>query len=347
MQQDASKFSLSVEDQQNIQSVKNEVEDQLLGFNNVVGVGIGVKHEDGQATGTPSIVALVDQKLPEDQLDDAEIVPKDIKGIKTDVIEVGYLIAGANQTINGDIQTLKKRIRPAKGGYSVGHKNITAGTIGTCVYDILAGGSVNPPVHGTGVPSRYYILSNNHVLANSNNANIGDPILQPGPIDGGTDPADRIAKLSRFVPITFAPQVPLEKHNNIVDAAIAEGEFHDLDREVYWTGNIRGWRRKANVTVGTKVTKTGRTTNKSFGMISAVNATVDINYGGGKVARFKNQIIIANPTMSAGGDSGSLITTLDNVAVGLLYAGSPSTTIACHIEDVRSLLKVEVADQIL
>ncbi|MEC2864095.1 hypothetical protein P9Y72_13915, partial [Bacillus cereus] len=47
-------------------------------------------------------------------------------------------------------------------------------------------------------------------LANSNNANIGDPILQPGPIDGGSDPADRIATLSRFIPITFSSQVPLE-----------------------------------------------------------------------------------------------------------------------------------------
>ncbi|MED3526405.1 hypothetical protein [Bacillus thuringiensis] len=345
MQQDPSKISLSAEDQQSIQAIKNEVENELLKFTNVVGVGIGVKYENGQATGTPSIVALVDQKLPEDQIADGEIVPKDIKGVKTDVIAVGYLIAGENQTINGDVQTLKKRVRPAKGGYSVGHKNITAGTIGTCVYDMLPGGSANPPVHGTGIPSRYYILSNNHVLANSNSASIGDPILQPGPADGGTDPADRIARLSRFVPITFAPQVPLERHNNIVDAAIAEGEFHDLDREVYWTGNIRGWRRKANVTVGTNVTKTGRTTSKSFGTIRAINATVDVNYDGGKVARFKNQILTT--PMSAGGDSGSLITTVDNVAVGLLYAGSAAATIACHIEDVRSLLKVEVADQIL
>ncbi|MDQ0178313.1 chymotrypsin family serine protease [Bacillus chungangensis] len=344
MRQDPSNISLSVEDQQSIQKVKREVENELLNCNHVVGVGIGVKYENGQATGTPSIVTLVNQKLPEDQLASAEIIPKEVKGIKTDVFEVGHIVAGTNVTMNPDIQTLTKRVRPAKGGYSVGHKDITAGTIGTCVYDILPGGSNNPPVHGEGIPSRYYILSNNHVLANSNDASIGDPILQPGPWDGGVDPADRIASLTRFVPIEFSPQVPLEKQNNLVDAAIAEGQFDDLDRHVYWNGNVRGWRKKAEVTVGTRVTKTGRTTSKTFGTVNVVNATIDVSYGS-KVARFKNQIVTTN--MSAGGDSGSLITTVDHVAIGLLFAGSAYATITNHIEDVRSLLRIEVADQIL
>ena len=76
-----------------------------------------------------------------------------------------------------------------------------------------------------------------------------------------------------------------------------------------------------------------------------IGATVNVNYGGGRVARFKDQIVTTN--MSAGGDSGSLVTTLDNVAVGLLFAGSSVATIANQIENVRRLLKVEVAEQIL
>jgi len=130
-----------------------------------------------------------------------------------------------------------------------------------------------------------------------------------------------------------------------VDCAIAEGQFHDLDREIYWSGVVRGWRRKANVTVGTVVKKTGRTTNSTTGRITAISATVDVNYGGGRVARLKDQIVTTN--MSAGGDSGSLVLTLDNVAVGLLFAGSPIAMIANQIENVRSLLRVEVAEQIL
>ncbi|MDD1730773.1 MAG: hypothetical protein CG440_825, partial [Methanosaeta sp. NSM2] len=67
-------------------------------------------------------------------------------------------------------RTLAKKARPAKGGYSVGHYQITAGTIATGVYDILPGGMVSPPAHGIGIPPRSYILSNNHVLTNSNDA---------------------------------------------------------------------------------------------------------------------------------------------------------------------------------
>lgn len=241
-------------------------------------------------------------------------------------------------------QLLARRVRPAEGGYSVGHFGITAGTIATCVYDILPGGGTNPPTHGIGVPPRFYILSNNHVLANSNAAAPGDPILQPGPIDGGTFPLDRIAALSRFIPITFEPPVPRALHRNLVDAAVAEVAFHDADRELHWIGNVRGWRRRANVTVGTLVKKVGRTTNLTLGRITAVNVTIDVGFGVG-VARFQDQIVTTN--ISAGGDSGSLVVTHDNVALGLLFAGSPVATILNQIEHVRALLRIEVAEQIL
>ena len=310
---------------------------------NVVGMGVGVKWKNGEPTGEPALVVLVTHKVPTDQLAKADLVPAQLQNLQTDVLAVGYPFAGGGD--GADIQTLAKRIRPAKGGYSVGHKNITAGTIATCVYDILPGGSTNPPVHGTGIPPKFYILSNNHVLANVNAGSIGDAVLQPGPFDGGTDPADRIATLSRFVPITVNPPVPLDQHNNFVDCAVAEGQFHDLDREIYWTGPVRGWRRKASVPVGMIVKKTGRTTNFTTGRITAVSATIDVGYSGGRVARFKDQIVTTN--MSAGGDSGSLVLTLDNVAVGLLFAGSATSMIANQIENVRSLLRVEVAEQIL
>ncbi len=312
---------------------------------NVVGMGVGVKWKKGQPTGEPALVVLVTHKLEKSQLSSSDLIPTKLADMQTDVLAIGYPFAGESEPLETGVQTLARRSRPAKGGYSVGHYKITAGTIATCVYDILPGGATSPPAHGIGIPPRFYILSNNHVLADSNNASLGDPILQPGPFDGGVDPTDRIARLSRFVPITFSPPTPLTQHNNLVDAAVAEGQFHDLDREIFWTGNVRGWRRKANVTVGTLVQKTGRTTNYTTGRITAVNATIDVGFGGGRVARFIDQIVTTN--ISAGGDSGSLVTTLDHVAVGLLFAGSSVATIVNQIENVRSLLRVEVAQQIL
>jgi hypothetical protein len=349
---------------------------------NIVGLGVGVKWRNGEPTGEPALLALVTHKMPKDELSDADIVPSTLADMQTDVLEIGYPFAGIGAGV-GDlrqkptqvrteliqptdgvtgtyrvtermeipeavVEMLARRARPAEGGYSVGHYKITAGTIATCVYDILPGGSTNPPAHGTGVPSRYYILSNNHVLANSNDAAVGDPILQPGPFDGGNASTDIIARLNRFVPIDFEPTIPREQHRNFVDAAIAEAPFHDIDREIYWLGYVRGWRRKQDVTVGMPVYKTGRTTSFTNGRITAIAATVDVGYGNGRTARFRDQIITTN--MSAGGDSGSLVATLVNntpAAVGLLFAGSSVATIVNQIENVRSLLRIEVAEQIL
>lgn len=345
---------------------------------NVVGLGVGVKWRDGEPTGEPALLTLVTHKIPRDELSRADLIPSRLADMQTDVLEIGYPFAGVGelrqkptqvrteliQPTNGatgtyrvterveipeaGVELLARRARPAEGGYSVGHYKITAGTIATCVYDILPGGSTNPPVHGVGTPSRYYILSNNHVLANSNDAAVGDPILQPGPFDGGNASTDIIARLNRFVPIDFEPTIPREQHRNLIDAAIAEAAFHDIDREIYWLGYVRGWRRKQDVTVGMPVFKTGRTTNFTSGRITAISATVDVGYGNGRIARFKDQIITTN--ISAGGDSGSLVATLVNnvpAAVGLLFAGSSVATIVNQIENVRSLLRVEIAEQML
>jgi hypothetical protein len=312
---------------------------------NVVGVGTGVKWKNGQPTGEQALIVLVTHKVAPESLSAADLVPAKLQDMQTDVLAIGYPMAGGNRPQDATAQTLTHRLRPAEGGYSVGHINITAGTIATGVYDMLPGASTSPPTHGVGIPGTYYILSNNHVLANSNAGSPGDPILQPGPFDGGVDPADRIATLSRYIPITFEPPVARALHNNLVDCAVAAVQFHDLSREIYWIGHVRGWRPKANVTVGTVVQKTGRTTNYTTGRITVVNATVDVGYGGGRVGRFVDQIITTN--MSAGGDSGSLVTTLDDVAVGLLFAGSSVAMIANQIENVRALLRVEVAEEIL
>jgi hypothetical protein len=374
------RMELSAQDAAGLQDARAAAVDQFFGPDtrraNVVGVGIGKKWTNGQPTDTPAVVVLVTQKVPEAALARADRIQKKVpkSEVVTDVHAVGPLfieqrrppapdphyqvvegtIQPHYQLVQGTIQphyqdvdcakvqALTRRVRPAKGGYSVGHVDITAGTIATCVYDILPDGTVTPPANGSGIPSRYYILSNNHVLANTNAASIGDPILQPGPFDGGTNPADRIATLSRYIPITLEPDVPRGDHDNLVDAAVAEADFNDIDREVYWIGRVRAWRPSADVTVGTVVQKTGRTTHYTLGRITTVSATVDVGYGGGRVARFRDQILMTN--MSAPGDSGSLISTTDGVAVGLLFAGSPQATIASQIENVRALLRVEVAE---
>jgi len=350
---------------------------------NVVGFGHGVKWIDGQATGEAAVLVFVTQKVSESQLPERDVIPRVMDdGTPTDVVAVGHVAAqrqqqrrtsgrseerGASYQADGSMaeqlaglsqplleelgglgtfepQLLKRRMRPSPSGFSVGNVRVTAGTLGSVVYDFLPGASVDPPGPGLGTPAKFYILSNNHVLADSNRAQLGSAILQPGVFDGGTDPADRIATLDRFIPIQFAPQTPVERHNNVVDCALGTVEFQDATREQYFSGAPRAWRRKANVAVGDLVKKTGRTTNISFGRIMAVDATIDVNYGTAGTARFKDQVLTTS--ISAGGDSGSLVTSLDNVALGLLFAGSSVITVANHIENVRALLRVEIAEQL-
>lgn len=329
---------------QSLADIQIKHESNLLSLPNVVGVAVGNKLRKGGDTGKPSVAVLVTHKVDLDLLTDDEKVPGKLDEKPTDVVEVGEIFAGGGPaetleeapdleegaTVQASFSpSLRRRIRPAMGGFSVGHFRITAGTLGTCCYDLSPFPSI---------PGKYYILSNNHVLANSNDARMGDPILQPGPIDGGSVRRDTIARLSRFVPIRFISggSAPC----NYVDAAVAEGNLQDLNREVYWIGYVR--RLYEAPEVDDIVQKTGRTTGFTTGKVTHVNATVNVNYGGGRVARFCRQIITTN--MSAGGDSGSLVTDREERAVGLLFAGSPSHTIVNNIAYVQALLGVRLTE---
>jgi hypothetical protein len=159
-------------------------QDELLNKNNVVGVAVGYKESDGVVTDQVAVVVLVQEKRPLAALSAQDVIPKQVDGLLTDVIEVGYLRAQ---------QTPRERFRPViPSGVSIGHYKITAGTLGTLVKDRRTGDML--------------ILSNNHVIANSNDAVIGDAITQPGPMDGGNNPADVVAKLERFVRLRFTDE---------------------------------------------------------------------------------------------------------------------------------------------
>src|SRR3990172_7728642 len=173
---------------------------------NVVGIGVAHKVIAGEETDEPCVVVFVERKRPEDELRRRDIVPKALKGIRTDVVETGRF--AARELVDPPTVDRTERIRPAPGGVSIAHERVTAGTLG-----VLATRD-----------GRAVILSNNHILANENNALFGDPILQPGPADGGRA-ADAIAHLDDFVPIAFSERALGLKRlptdgANIVDAAV-------------------------------------------------------------------------------------------------------------------------------
>jgi len=326
--------------------VPNDVRKEFLAKKNVVGVGIGYKVSQGKQTDVPSVVAMVRRKESLFNLSPDDRIPAFAKGlIQTDVLEVG------------DIKALSytNKERPAPGGVSIGHYRITAGTLGTVVRDANTG--------------QVLILSNNHVLANSNEANLGDPILQPGPVDGGKLGRDEIGTLLRFVPIDFnldggscpwaelyadfgnaVAQVFNSQHRvktytfnpqavNYVDAAVATPySGSDLDPHIVNIGVVNG---TVPAFLGQEVRKTGRTTEYTEGKIELVDATVQVQYGEGKIATFEKQLI--SGYMSKGGDSGSLLVEKNSLrAVGLLYAGSDQVTIYNPIQFVLDALEITI-----
>lgn len=110
----------------------------------------------------------------------AERFPEEIEGVPVDVIEANYV---SHEVASKAPRWLFASV--VQPGISVAHFRRSAGTIGLIVYDNL-----------TRSPC---LLSNWHVLAGSLAVNTGDPILQPGPSDGGDWLRHTIATLDRRI----------------------------------------------------------------------------------------------------------------------------------------------------
>jgi hypothetical protein len=334
-------------DLQTISDLRQKAQKALLKKANVIGVGVGLKEVEGQHTTDLSLKVLVYDKLPISALSAQDMVPKEMDGIKTDVTNVGRIHA---------FQVPTGRHRPAFPGISIGHYAITAGTFGAVVRDVRT--------------NQRLILSNNHVLANSNNASIGDAILQPGGADGGRNPQDRIADLERFVKIQFkggggssgGSNCKLAKFAasflnvfaslfgsktrvaavqadavNLVDCAVAKPVLDGIiSDDILKIGKVQG---TAAAEIGMKVKKSGRTTGYTESQITILDTTIEVGYGS-QVAAFEHQILAG--AMSEPGDSGSLIVDMQNHAVGLLFAGSSTVTVMNPIAAVLSALNVTI-----
>ncbi|MEX2048155.1 MAG: hypothetical protein WEB90_01095 [Gemmatimonadota bacterium] len=218
--------------------------------------------------------------------------------------------------------------RPVPIGVSTGHPSVSAGTIGARVTD------------GT----RTFALSNNHVFAAVNGGQEGDALLQPGAADGGRDPDDAIGTLFDFEELHLCRMALCQP--NRIDAALALTSPEVLGNETPEGGYGAPRSSTRDAELGLEVQKYGRTTGLTVGRVSGIHATIDVNYRTG-TARFEDQIVISGNGFSAGGDSGSLVVTkgrllADRRPVGLLFAGSPTSTLANPIDVVLDRFGVTV-----
>jgi hypothetical protein len=286
---------------------------------NLVGVGIGEQISGGKHTGVMAVKFLVRIKYPDNQIPSGERLPKTVGGHPVDVEQVGTFRRFAPAMPNP-----RTKIRPAQPGCSVGFQDpggqfIMAGTFGALVKK----------------GQQRFILSNNHVLADEGKLALGSPIFQPGFLDAGNPPrTDAIARLTKFEPLVLGV-------SNKVDCAIAKLNANNLaTNSVLFIGPPTG---RTAAAIDMTVHKFGRTTGFTVGRVTSIETDVSVQYEAGQMT-FADQIIIvglaAHP-FSAAGDSGSLILERgSNKAVGLLFAGSASHTIANHIDDVLSTMGV-------
>lgn len=190
---------------------------------------------------------------------------------------------------------------------------------------------------------RQYLLSNNHVLARSDHAAVGDAIVQPGLIDNNCTPN---GEGSGTTPVaTLTGWLPLRSSQTNADAAIAAVASHAVDGagSILELGSKQSDGLLAAAPPGVsssggkgesailqmQVAKSGRTTGLTCGSVSALALDVSVDYyqdcaetKSYLTKTFSNQIAISGNQFSDAGDSGSLVVDTANAEpIGLFFAG--------------------------
>ena len=190
---------------------------------------------------------------------------------------------------------------------------------------------------------RQYLLSNNHVLARSDHASLGDAVVQPGLIDNNCTPNGDGAGTQPVGNVTG--WLPLSAHSTNADAAIAEVGSHMVDPlgSIQEFGSRQPDGTLAAAPLGTsstggkgepatlqlRVAKSGRTTGLTCGSVSVVDVDVSVDYYRDCAEThpylskiFTHQIGVSGNHLSDAGDSGAVLVDTENAEpVGLYFAG--------------------------
>ena len=325
--------------------------ESLFRYPGVVKIKRGVKTRRGVETGEPAVVVSVKQKKDISCLGVSEIIPPTFNGVATDVVEEGPIKALNDVESPPSDPDVKKWYRPAFGGLSIGHMDVTAGTLG-CIIKI---------------GNDRFILSNKHVLGNCNEGKIGDPVYQPGPYDG------KCAK--KHLLSYYRAGCKLQYVNSPSQCAISNRIVNHLNLLAEHLGrqtrfravvefpiNFTDWAYAGPVSeeeainhiayigpvhhvmltppyVGMPFKYTGRTSGFKTGIVTAIDVSIRVEMGNNHDAIFDDQIEFQ--PCALGGDSGSAMLVnsndiADNIIFGLLFAGSGQFGYACKASRVWS-----------
>ncbi len=222
---------------------------------------------------------------------------------------------------------------------------------------------------------RQYLLSNNHVLAKSDHASVGDTIVQPGLIDNNCTPLGYSAgsgQASSVAPVAqLTGWLPLSSKLTNADAAIAQvaSRAADSSGSILELGakqpdgvlaaappgiSSTGGRGEA-AALDLKVAKSGRTTGLTCGGVSAVDLDVKVDYfldcaetRPYLTKTFTHQLAISGNQFSDAGDSGALVVDAANAEpVGLYFAGGTDVLgVSQAVANPASDLLSELSEQV-
>ena len=228
---------------------------------------------------------------------------------------------------------------------SSGSNNNDYDTKGNQIVDCCGGtlGSLIQNSSGT-----QYLLSCNHVFARSDQASVGEIIVQPGLIDNNCTPYGDGSGTTAVGMLTA--WLPLSSNATNVDAAIAQVDSGAVNTsgDILELGTPQGNGTLAAAPPGISstggkgesgslnlvVAKSGRTTGLTCASISALNLNVEVEYYKNcdettayLTKTYTNQIAIEGNEFSDAGDSGSLVVDAGNAEpVGLFFAGGVTNT---------------------
>jgi len=276
---------------------KEKLKREIWKYPNVVGISNTPKKKivKGVEVDVPCIRVYVKKKVPKEQLKPSEVIPEEVDGIKTDVVEIGKVKA-----LSVPLSDFRRRHRPVIAGISTSRADeVARGTIGWFVID---------------EDFNMYLISNNHVWAKENKGKVGDDLVQPGLLDGGDPAKDIFAKLHDFIEL-----IPKDQGVNYVDLAVAKPiETKVSSPQILGSFGISGL---SSIYVNTTVKKIGATTGITEGKIIDDSATIDVEYRE-FTCTFEDVVLIEGENFVQPGDSGSPVLEYGNEFVGLVFAGS-------------------------
>lgn len=313
--------------------VRQQAEEALMKIPGVAAVGVGLKEVKGEHKRIPCFKVTVKTKKSKKDIPDAELIPKEIFGFKTDV----------NESIVSYSITNDSKYRPLIGGSQIEPSGASRfGTLGCFAK--------------RNSDEKIVALSNWHVMASKSDAIDGDRIGQP--THNGCCSCCACNEIGKVVDGRFL--------TDDLDAAIALLNGQDDDaipddrflKEILEIGSVGGSAAPQPTPVGggaplaaETVYKYGRSSNLTKGQVMNDNTsstTVYKEYNGLSVPRGRVVAITPSPPFIdfvIEGDSGSVAVNELNQVIALNYGNSASHTAVAHsIIRVATTLDITILD---